>query len=111
MTIKEKRKHIKPYLKYAINKIQKRLDSNSNFLCCIVDNYINENNLSNEIGNYLIERLHAVRPEDSRNYIDFPDIEDDLVWWNFKNDLQLSNEEGNLKRINFCKQQLKIVKV
>lgn len=108
--IKEFRKHIRPFLEFAIIKLI--VDYNEyrrTFgLCGYVYSYIIENSklykkeFSIDLERYLIDRLHAARPKraiTSDNATGY--------WWGF---ISTYTKSGCIKRVNFCNKQLKLIK-
>ena len=100
MTEKELRKHIKPFLRFAIEVLKNDLKrGETDGLCLIANDYdrsIKEHNGTYEISNYLEERLIFARPKDSGTL---------AYWW-----IYTKNVDAIQKRIDFCRLQLKIVK-
>jgi hypothetical protein len=96
--IKEYRKHIKPFLRFAIKYlIPYKGGRYYDGLCWIAYLYCQSKNMprwGNPIEDYLTGRLSAVRPKDAV----------DGYWYDIT---ELGSVE---KRIAFCRQQLKLVK-
>lgn len=112
--IKEFRKHIKPFLEFAIKELNSdynkyRLTSG---LCAYVYSYIIENSIEHsklykkgfyiDLKRYLKNRLHATRPKRAIT-------SDNLTgyWWGH---ISIYTKLGCNKRVNFCKKQLKLIK-
>ena len=112
MTEAEKRKHIKPYLRFCILYLKREsINTGLDFpgLCGLVCSYINT--LDDFIGIYelelyLKERLKFARPKDSWAK-GWKKKDDGEFWWGLGSTYTL---EGLKKRIAFCELQLKIVK-
>lgn len=114
MTTKEKRKHIKPFLRYAISEMQKDwdIDNSIDGLCKYAYQYAEivlkcpKNwNRNYPVSNYIIERLKIARPEGSVYINEYGN--ESSYWWG---SASLFNSSGLQNRIDFCKLQLKIVK-
>lgn len=107
MTTAEKRKYIKPYLRFALSVYKRRFNSPCRGeesaieyipiwgLCELAEDFTSTNNLPNCVCEYIISRLEFAKPTDA--------IDTELGWFPW-------NREGLQKRIDFCKLQLKIVK-
>lgn len=91
------RKHIKPFLRYAIKSLMER---NEEFLCLIAGDYCESIGLEYKgyLHSYLRDRIQAARPTDSG-------IESA---WTFKG-VKIESDEYYQIKIDWCKQQLKIV--
>jgi hypothetical protein len=122
MTEQQLRKHIKPFLRYAIKHLEQNKKSillgetkpHNTILCSLIEYYsdhvyitelkkrgyrLNAIDDSLEIVAYLKERLRAVRPAGSG---------ENAIWW--YPEVRLHTVAGQQLRIDFCKLQLKIVK-
>jgi hypothetical protein len=110
--IKEWRKHIKPYLRYCINKIKSHMDEN-NFLCIHLIDYKFQNGLDMAFENYIKSRLSVARPDDSW-VVGYPKTDSFMnsVWYHEVIGQQKikGKPETNRLKIAFCRQQLKLVK-
>jgi len=98
--IKEFRKHIKPFLKYAIEMTLKDFNTYGEIfgMCSSLSDYRHNNILPVEYYEYIKSRMKFARPLDSGN---------DAFWWGIESTY---NYAGVKKRIDFCKTQLKLVK-
>lgn len=108
MTTAEKRAHIKPFLRFALNKLQEDLlyGRRTCGLCILTIDYCHEvfrheiwwthGGDKDQLSNYLKRRLIFARPKEAKR--------GDGYWYDRE------TIEGIKKRIAFCKLQLKIVK-
>lgn len=105
MTLQEKRKHIKPFLRFAIKELEKDLIRGRTLgLCVISTSYCHAafkttfgwHFYKEELSSFLKERLYAAIPKGAKKT--------KAYWW------AEDTRAGIQKRIDFCKLQLKIVK-
>ena len=95
--IKEYRKHIIPFLKFAIDGYKKKLNDPNSIcilgLCCTTRDYTESLDMGRfcDLSRYLDNRLQSVAPVKT------------IDWWP-------RDEEVNKQRIKWCRQQLKLVK-
>lgn len=111
MTIKEKRKHIKPFLRFAIINMKNDWEKwNCIFgLCSDASDYVDTiKDISSYnqtlIEDYLKARLKDVQPKES---VFKMGVVVSNYWWGAQS---TNTKKGMQKRIDFCKLQLKIVK-
>jgi len=102
--IKEFRKHIKPFLRFAIDSLKQNIESlkrngtrvTSTGLCDLSEIYVRSISSDWSVMIYLKNRILSVMPVDKCEYMNY--------WW------KTSDIEAQQKRIDFCRLQLKLVK-
>lgn len=101
MTIKEKRKHIKPFLRFALKKLQGikggTINLNERFLCNMAYEYSGRNQPLND---YICERIRACQHIKATV---------EISAWNFRTD-DNPHSYGIDERIEWVKWQLKHAK-